>query len=913
MKNGTADLIMRHVRKLAQGRDAAALSDRELLHQFVERHDEAAYEALVRRHSPMVLSVARRVLHNWHDAEDVCQATFLLLAREAGRRPWQESVANWLYTAAYHMALTARRGAVRRARREARAAVKAAANPLAEISGQELFAVLDEELFRLPERLRAPLVLCYLQGATRDEAARQLGCPLGTFKNHLEQGRRRLHAALRQRGLGLAAALLPIPLSQGAGAAPAALAAKATARAALAVAAGQPLSGTVSPQVSHLLRRGLGPMIPTKLKVGLVALTLVCCALTAGAVLTGAAHSGKGAGSPPTGKTQAAAAEARAKAGDRRRAAGPAPAADNQGEQVPLSGRVLDAGGKPVARAEVALLGLPMPTLVGGEWLEEKVLARARTGADGRYRLALSADSRAGYQAFYALAGKAGHGLVLERLRPVPTAAAAVLRLPPEKVIRGRLLNLQGLPAAGVRVRVEWLGRPPVNGVGRIGLGALPRDRFPLWPRATTSGKDGTFVINGLGPELRGYLRLESDHFAPESVAIQPGTASRVQQVTLTLAPGRLLEGRVTAEDTGKPVPHAEVELWSGERVRADAQGRYLLRPRSERSYTVQATAPAGLPYLRREKLFEWPKGAIRHRVNLALKRGVLVRGKVTEAISGKPVAGAHVHDAAHRWTGFVKTGPDGTFQIAVAPGRGHLLIKGPGNAYIPVQVTEGELRGGKPSGTRNYPDAIIPLDVKAGGKVYTYAAKLRRGVSIRGRVLGPDGKPVAEGTLMCWSQLRPGVCDWWNATLLFSDGRFELHGCDQGATYPVYFLDARNRLGASVRVSAKAAGGKPLTVRLAPCGRAVVRFVDNKGKPLARASAPPLVFVARPGEKTIRADTAAVESQVADAEGRCTFSALIPGATYRLAGAGGRLANGFTVTAGQTRKLPDLVIDGPP
>src|SRR5438128_387118 len=116
----------------------------------------------------MVLAVARRVLGNAHDAEDVCQAAFLLLARKAGAQRWQASVASWLYKAAHQLALKLRTAAMRRTRREGNAAPPRSANPLADISAQELLALLDEELLKLPERLRAPLVLCYLQGATRD-------------------------------------------------------------------------------------------------------------------------------------------------------------------------------------------------------------------------------------------------------------------------------------------------------------------------------------------------------------------------------------------------------------------------------------------------------------------------------------------------------------------------------------------------------------------------------------------------------------------------------------------------------------------------------------------------------------------------------------------------------------------------
>src|SRR5262249_42037855 len=148
-------------------------TDRELLRRFTAQQDETAFEVLFRRHGAMVLAAAKRVLGNAHDAEDVCQAAFLLLAKKAATQRWQPSVASWLYTTAHQLALKARTPPPRRARREGKAAPRSRPNPLAEITGHELLAVLDEELRTLPEPLRAPLVLCYLEGATRDEAAQR--------------------------------------------------------------------------------------------------------------------------------------------------------------------------------------------------------------------------------------------------------------------------------------------------------------------------------------------------------------------------------------------------------------------------------------------------------------------------------------------------------------------------------------------------------------------------------------------------------------------------------------------------------------------------------------------------------------------------------------------------------------------
>src|SRR5262245_3305135 len=203
MVNHPVTAALDHLRRAALRQDGAGLSDGELLERFLAQRDEAAFEALLRRHGALVLGVCRRVLGNEADAEDAFQATFLVLARKAGSLPCQDSVAGWLHRTAYHLACKARTAAARRARHESQAPARVPAGPLEQLSAQELLRILDEELLRLPERYRAPLVLCYPQGSTRDEAAGQLGCPVNTLKHRLECGRRKLHQAARRRGLTL--------------------------------------------------------------------------------------------------------------------------------------------------------------------------------------------------------------------------------------------------------------------------------------------------------------------------------------------------------------------------------------------------------------------------------------------------------------------------------------------------------------------------------------------------------------------------------------------------------------------------------------------------------------------------------------------------------------------------------------
>jgi len=169
--------VVRQLRRALLRREVESLNDGQLLDCFLAEREEAAFEALVRRHGPMVLGVCRRVLRHEQDAEDAFQATFLVLARKAASVSPRDLVGHWLYGVACRTALKAKAVAAQRRLRE-----KPMGEPLLPISRpdeapSELEALLDDAIQRLPEKYRVPLVLCELQGASRREAARRLRVP----------------------------------------------------------------------------------------------------------------------------------------------------------------------------------------------------------------------------------------------------------------------------------------------------------------------------------------------------------------------------------------------------------------------------------------------------------------------------------------------------------------------------------------------------------------------------------------------------------------------------------------------------------------------------------------------------------------------------------------------------------------
>jgi RNA polymerase sigma factor (sigma-70 family) len=288
--------IVRHLRTIAVAQTYRARPDQELLERFVAQHDDAAFTVLVERHGPMVLAVCRRALGNRADAEDVCQATFLVLARKAARIRKGTALSGWLHRVACCAAANWKRAQARRRHREHAAPTPAPPEPGAEVSWREVQAVLDEELQALPQRYATPLILCYLDGKTRDEAANELGVSAGTLHGRLERGRQLLRQRLVRRGLTLSAALFATAL--GDGAAHAALAPTfvvSAAKAALLLAAGQPLpAGLVAGPVRTLTEEVLKTMSMTKLKLGTAA--ALCAGLLA---LLGSSFAAPGAAQDP--------------------------------------------------------------------------------------------------------------------------------------------------------------------------------------------------------------------------------------------------------------------------------------------------------------------------------------------------------------------------------------------------------------------------------------------------------------------------------------------------------------------------------------------------------------------------------------------------------------------------------------
>lgn len=273
-------------------------------------------------------------------------------------------------------------------------------------------------------------------------------------------------------------------------------------------------------------------------------------------------------------------------------------------------------------------------------------------------------------------------------------------------------------------------------------------------------------------------------------------------------------------------------------------------------------------------------------------------------------------------------SGVDGSFQIAALPGQGHLLVKVPNPNFVSVRTTEGQLEGDPPSGTRLYPDGLLALNLDASAKVADVLIPIKRGSTLTGHVVGPDGHTVQSGTVYSEAVDSPGFAGDFS-DLAIEDGRFTLSGLEPEQTISVFVFDTERQLGASLKLAVPT-DGQPVTVRLHPCGSARARFVDQEGKALAnvRLLTDPMlglemvIRLSSYEDRRDRANTFATtlvdnmdggryQKLRTDAQGQLTFPSLIPGATYRvMAGEGAWVVKKeFVAEAGKTVELSEITV----
>ncbi len=354
-----------------------------------------------------------------------------------------------------------------------------------------------------------------------------------------------------------------------------------------------------------------------------------------------------------------------------------------------------------------------------------------------------------------------------------------------------------------------------------------------------------------------------------------------------------------------------------------------------------------------------------------------MIHGTVTEEGSGKPIASATVRFIAFAERGKAgspsgstvqDTDADGSFQFGASPSPGYLSVMAPDDDYVLQTIGSRMVEEGLPGGQRSYSHANILLDLKPDIRDREVHVSFRRGITVKGRVIGPDGQPIHDAWMISRILLAPTPSPWkrWSGDYhgdVTRNGRFEVHGLDPDVETPVHFLEPKRKLGATVVLSSKsialmtiarrdggvavgATAGSPdkspargpITVRLEPCGSARARLVDPDGKPVAgRLTRVRFMLVVTPGVPytlaklkggLLSADESVLDAVdpvnyemplVSDPDGRLTLPVLIPGATYRITDftvarepISSLVRKEFTVKPGETLDLGDILIEKP-
>ncbi len=827
-----------------------------------------------------------------------------------------------------------------------------------------------DEIDRLPATYRLPVVLCVLEGRTRTEAAAQLGWTEGLVRGRLGRAKELLRSRLVRRGFAPAVALAALRNERAhAEIVPRALIERT------ACSASRAAVGSVSASAAALCQEVLRTMFMTRLKLGAVAL------LAAGGIGWGIAGVTATQDQQPAKRSSPVAG---ARPGESAiPPATQAPVQPNSGATVTV--RVLDPDGKPAAGAAVYRVSA---ALFDEPWTAALV---TRTGPDGSFRL--SPDD-----AKTALDGKArlvdtpdDANAALRKAQFVVTAEGCgpafveqstgdgmkVLHLVKDDVpIRGRVIDLQGLPVAGATIEVVGILWCPSGNLDEW-LSALKTEKaaYPVQDRmlrscsrgdftsifpAVTADREGRFTLRGIGRERIARLlvsgpRIETrfefvvtrDMPAVKVAAFDPQNDGRDityhgASFDLVGGPGLELVGTVRERDTGKALAGITVQTTARfgnpsryNKTTTDIQGAYRLSgvpPQTEfgAEQDVLAAPKDGPPYVPEVQHVGGGHGPGPIRIDFALKRGAWARGRVIDKSTGKPVAWAWVsyyilednpHLKDYLQYGTVQdsfpfhAGENGEFKIAVLPGRGILGARFSfGNGTYRYGVGIDKIRGLKASSKetvlarprmlewRNF-NTLVEVDPKEGEASITTDIVLDRGRTLKVKLVGPDGEPVA-GALMMGAEDRWEA--WSDQPLPSAD--FEVHSLGSDAKRGLLFYHEAKQLAGAYVIKPDEAS--PVTVRLEPCGALTGRLVDAGGLPQAGAQ----MNWYRPMEGgDSRFENGSLPSPIkTDKDGRFRVAGLIPGLTYSLYLTKGRVparwpVKNATIKAGEVKELGNV------
>jgi RNA polymerase sigma factor (sigma-70 family) len=948
MASARVDEGLVHIRRLFSVGTVAGLSDAELLGRFLAQRDEAAFAALVDRHGGMVMGLCRSRLRDATLAEDAFQATFLILARKARTIRGSEGLGGWLWRVASRVATQARADERRRKDEERRAGEQRSRQATDQGPARdELYVALHEELARLAERHRRPVVLCDLEGRTRAAAAAELRWSEATLGRRLAEARERLRSRLVRRGFAPAATAAVAALaSETARALPPDCVETTTRRA---------LSGAKSSTAVIALADGyLRSLFFIKLE-------LAIAAGLAAAVVSSLLIAGLGERPAPRQAPQAQSALPAA-----------VPEKPTESAELVFQGRVLDPDGRPRAGARVYLFPEPFPRAVVTPTL------RATTDAKGRFRLALNAVQAERVRALrYRLGDVDGLGMLLAMADgvgpawtavPLKTANEITLTLARDDVpVEARLLDPQGRPAAGITVRpaaikatasgdlTDFLAAAAAendvwNGAEARFFSTWMPNTFRFFPPVVTDAQ-GRFRMTGIGRERILAVFLEGPGIATAQIQIATrgkgvilsrpphkafpdlGTATYVgARFEYELAPGRTVEGVVRDRKTQRPVTNAIVrqDITIGnpaEHLEAvtDTNGRFKLAGLwQDRPIGLHALPPKSDSLLPSFAAVAPGRGPVP--VQFELARGVHVQGRLIDRATGRPAQGTilyfafmnnpHLNDVSEFARGTLgdstPTGEDGAFQLVALPGPGLIaalvakdrdsFLRGAGSQSIAGRRDSGPFHTmPMPCSPDDY-HTLAALNPAEGTDSMTRDLFVETGTSREGTIQDQDGRPVS-GTV------ADGLGSMERRETLATP-KFTAAGLAPDKPRRIVVRHEGRRLIGSVMATADDA--TPLTLTLKPWATLSGRLVDAQGAPRGGVE---LV----PWQASLRLSSGLLSDRIpVGPDGRFRIEGLLPDAKYDFAvmekGAlvSGLAVKGVAVASGVSKDVGDVRVTPP-
>jgi RNA polymerase sigma factor (sigma-70 family) len=938
----TLGAALRQINRLFADGVVEGLSDAQLLERFLFHGDAVAFEALLGRHGPMVLSVCRGILRDPHDAEDAFQATFLVLVRTGGTIRGGDALGGWLHRVAHRVANQANVAAARRRRLEREVGqMPVATSTTGRAGSHELLPALHEEIARLPEKYRLAIVHCDLEGMTQSQAAGQLHWRKRTLQHRLAQGRARLRRRLARRGLAPDGATLGAVLLREARAAVPAGWSQSTVRSAVATANHALTAGVVSAAAKELTQEVFRLMVLKKLRFASATL------LTAGLIAWGASAAlvslGQGPSQEPAAKPDLALQQ-------RAETAVPQPEPNPLviPGKVTFRGRVLAPDGRPVRGAKLYMTlawGYPHEPSPSPEY--------ATTGPDGRFRFAVpEAEFGDQYTVVAATAPNYGAGWVA-----VPALGQRddlTIRLVEDDVpITGQIIDLEGQPVPGATLRLMQINAAPGEDLGpwleavkakkgeRLALEQRYLKRFTIAvPLQVTTDSAGRFRLAGIGRNRLVAVQLDGPTIVSEHLHMltrpgEPGDPRRVDtyygaDFRHAAAPSKPIVGVVRDADTEQPLAGVTIRssglatdrkgVFRGfdlVQTMTDAQGRYRLTGMPKRAGSQIVAIPGrDQPHVSTHTDIPDSPGLDPVTADIELKRGVWIEGKITDKVTGQPLRGRVEYFALSSnpnlrdFAGFdgtfpfidsgVQTKEDGSYRFVGLPGPGWVAVWYVGD-YLRAPDRDDEY-GTKESSlstapyhahhTINY-GALARIDPPKGVDSVTRDVTLDPGRMIKGTVLGPDGQPLAGARRFFmgigrsyWERDRMKTAEF---TGWFNPRRPDV----------LFHHPEKGLVGVAPRPKEK---GSFITVRLEPGAAVTGRLVGAGGRPRAGVELE-VSFHPKGWEFWIDYPPRRITT---DPEGRFRVAGLVPGYEFRLSDGKGELSFGDILRSGQTKDLGD-------